>query len=77
MWKIFQMVNKSVNRWTKKTRKQRPQAQKPIFLGLESEKSENQVSHFEIFEKDLKFVHGISVHNGSDAFPNELARFRI
>ena len=24
----------------------------------------------------MKFVHEISVHNGSDAFPNELVRFR-
>ena len=29
---------------------QRPQAPKPIFLGLESEESENQVPNFEIFE---------------------------
>ena len=28
----------------------RPQAPKPIFLGLESEKSENQVPYFENFE---------------------------
>ena len=28
----------------------RPQAKKPIFLGLESEKSENQVPNFENFE---------------------------
>ena len=45
----------------------RPQAPKPIFLGLESEKSETQI----IF----KFAHDISVHNGSYAFPNELMRF--
>ena len=44
----------------------RPQAPKPIFLGLGSEKSENH----------LKFAHNISVHNGSYAFPNELVRFR-
>ena len=55
----------------------RPQAQKPICLGLESEKSENQLPNFEIFEKYIKFAHEISVHNGSYAFPNELVRFRI
>ena len=52
----------------------RPQARKPIFLGQESEKSENQVSFFEFFEKYLKFAHEISVQNGCDAFPNELVR---
>ena len=30
-----------------KNRQKRPQAQEPICLGLESEKSENQVPHFE------------------------------
>ena len=60
-----------------KNRQKRPQAQKPIFLGLESEKSENQTPHFEISENYLKFVHSSSVHNGCDAFPNELTRFRI
>ena len=54
----------------------RPQATKPILLGLESEKSGNQVPNFENFEKYLKFAHGISVQNGSYAFPNELTRFR-
>ena len=29
------------------------------------------------FEKHLKFAHGISVQDGSYAFPNELMRFRI
>ena len=46
-------------------------------LGLEYEKSGNQVPHFDFFEKYLKYVHGNSVHNGSDAFPNELVRFRF
>ena len=55
----------------------RPQAPKPIFLGLESEKSENRIINFEIFENYLKFVHGFSVLNGSYAFPNELMRFGI
>ena len=54
----------------------RPQAPKPIFLGLESEKSGNQVPTFEFFEKYLKLAHGISVQNGSYAFPNELMWFR-
>ena len=31
----------------KKNMQKRPQAPKPIFLGLESEKSENQVPNFE------------------------------
>ena len=31
--------------------KKRPQAQTPIFLGLESEKSGNQVLIFDFFEK--------------------------
>ena len=33
-----------------KNRQKRPQAPKPIFLGLESEKSENQIPYFENFE---------------------------
>ena len=47
------------------------------FFGLKSEKAGNQVHFFESFEKHLKFVHEISVQNGSDAFPNELMRFRF
>ena len=58
-----------------KNMQKRPQAPKPILLGLESEKSENQIIFFESF--DVKFVHAISVQNGSYAFPNELTRFRI
>ena len=54
----------------------RPQAPKTIFLGLESEKSGNQIPFFEILEKHLKFAQGFSVQNGSYAFPNELMRFR-
>ena len=50
---------------------------KPMFLGLEYEKSENQDPHFEKLEKYLEFAHEISVQNGSYAFPNELATFRI
>ena len=54
-----------------------PQAPKPIFLGLESEKYENRIPDFENLEHYLKLAHEISVHNGCDAFPNELVRFRI
>ena len=54
----------------------RPQAPKPIFLGLESEIFENWIPYFENFEKYMKFAHGISVQDGSDAFPNELTRFQ-
>ena len=54
----------------------RPQAQKPILLGEESEKSENQIMCSGFFEKYMKFAHEISVQNGCDAFPNELMRFR-
>ena len=45
-------------------------------LGLKYEKSEIQVPTVENFGKYLKFAHGISVQNGSYAFPNELTRFR-
>ena len=58
-----------------KSTQKRPQAQKPILLGLESEKSGNQVPFFAFFE-NMKFAHEISVRNGSYAFPNELMRFR-
>ena len=54
----------------------RHQARKPIFLGLWSEKSENWIPHFEVFENYLKFAHEISVQDGLYAFPNELMRFR-
>ena len=37
-----------------KNRQKRPQAQKPIFLDLESEKSENRIPHFEKFEKYMR-----------------------
>ena len=32
----------------------RPQAPKPIFLGLESEKSENMIPNFNFFEEYIK-----------------------
>ena len=60
-----------------KNRQKRNRAPKHILLGLESEKSENQIPNFENFKKYLKFAHEISVQNGSYAFPNELMRFRI
>ena len=69
---FLKMVNKSVNCWTCQN-VPRPHN---TFLGLEYEKSGNQVPNFENFEKYEKGVHANSVHNGSDAFPNELARFR-
>ena len=52
-------------------------APKHILLCLESEKSGNQVPNFENDETYLKFVHEVSVQNGSYAFPNELVRFRF
>ena len=55
----------------------RPQAPKPIFLGLQSETYENQIPNFDFIEKYMKFAHEISVQNGSGAFPNELMRFRF
>ena len=54
----------------------RPQAKKPIFLGLESEKSENMVPNFEIFEKYIKDAPKKTVQNGSYTSPNELMRFQ-
>ena len=60
--------------WTQKTHKKRPQAKKPIFLGQESEKSENQIPYFEIFEKYIKDAPKKTVRNGSYTSPNELAR---
>ena len=60
-----------------KNRQKRHRAPKHILLGLKSEKSGNQVPFVEMFAKYLKFAHENSVHNGSDAFPNELTRFRI
>ena len=70
------MVNKSMNFWTYRNMQKRPQAPKPIFSGLGSEKSEYQIQFLISFEKHLKFAHGISVQNGSYAFPSELVRFR-
>ena len=61
-----------ITNWQKRHR-----APKHISLALTSEKSGNQVPHFEKFEKYPQFAHDISVHNGCNAFPNELMRFRI
>ena len=58
-------------------RQKRPQAPNTIFLGLESEKSENQIPYLEMFENYFKLAHEISVQDGSYAFPNEFVRFRI
>ena len=54
----------------------RPQATKPIFLGLESEKSENQVPNFEIFGKYIKDAPKKTVQIGSYTSPNGLMRDR-
>ena len=70
------MVNNSVNFWTRKNMQKRPQAPKPIFLGLESEKYENQVHRFEIFEKYIKDAPTKTVQNGSYTSPNEPVRFQ-
>ena len=69
------MVHKSMIFWTNKNRQKRPQAPKPIFLGLESEKSENQVPNFENFEQYIKDAPNKTVQNGSYTSPNELMRF--
>ena len=62
--------------WTQKTRNKRPQAKKPIFLGLESDKSENHIPYFENFETYIKDAPKKTVQNGSHTSPNELMRFR-
>ena len=53
-----------------KNKQKRHRAPKHILLGLESEKSENQV-----LDKYLKDVHTISAHNCPETFANELMRF--
>ena len=58
-----------------KNRQKRPQAPKPIFLGLESGKPENMYPCFVNSEKYIKDAPNKTVHNGCDAFPNELVRF--
>ena len=54
----------------------RPQAPKPIFLGLESEKSENQVPNLETNENNIEDAPTKSVQNGPYTSPNGLVRFR-
>ena len=70
------MVNKSMIFLTFKNVKKRPQAPKPILLGLGSEKSGNQVPNFGKFEKYIKDAPKKTVQNGSSTFANELMRFR-
>ena len=60
-----------------KKRQKRHRATTHILLGLQSEKSGNQVPNFEHIKKSLKFAHEMSVQNGCDAFTNELMMFRI
>ena len=62
--------------WTNKSAKNVPGPQKPIFLGLESEKSGNQVPYFEQFGKYIKDAPKKTVQNGSYTSPNELTRFQ-
>ena len=52
-----------------------PQAPKPIFLSLESEKSENMGPNFENVEKYIKDAPKKTVQIGSYTSPNELVRF--
>ena len=59
-----------------KNMQKRPQARTPIFLGLGSGKTENQVLNFENFEKYIKDAPKKTVQNGSYTSPNELVRFR-
>ena len=61
--------------WRSKNVQKRQQGPKPIFWDLESEKSENLVPHFEIFEKYIKDAPKKTVQNGSYTSPNELERF--
>ena len=58
----------------KKNMQKRPQAPKPIFLGLESDKSENMVQILKN-EKYIKDAPNKTVQNGSYTSPNELMRF--
>ena len=53
----------------------RHRARKQIYLGLEYEKSGNQVPYISDFEQKLNDTHSNSVQNGCDTFPNELVWF--
>ena len=57
-------------------RQKRHRAPKHILLGLEYEKSGNQVLNLENFEKYEKNAHAKTMQNGSSTFANELMRFR-
>ena len=46
--------DKQIDELLGKNMQKRPQARKPIFLGLESEKSGNLVPNFKFFEKYIK-----------------------
>ena len=70
------MVNKSVKLWTETTSKMVPKAQQPIFLGLESEKSGNQVPKIEIIKNHLNVATDFSLQIRSYTSPNELTRFQ-
>ena len=76
LWNIFNMVNKSVTYWTTETCKNVTGPQN-TFCGVWNLKILETRFHFWFFWKYFKVAHGISVQNGSDAFPNELTRFRI
>ena len=54
-----------------------PRAPKHTYVGLEYEKSGNQVPNISEFENNLTDAHINSVQNGCDTFPNELMRFHI
>ena len=55
----------------------RHRAQKHTYLGLEYEKSGNQVPYISDFENNLKDALKQSVQIGCDTFPNELMRFHF
>ena len=55
----------------------RHRAQKHTYLGLEYEKSRNQVPYISEFHKNLKDAHTNSVQIGCDTFPSELVWFHI
>ena len=55
----------------------RHRAQKHTYLGLEYERSGNQVPYISDFEKHLKDALKQSVQIGCGTFPNELMRFHF
>ena len=48
-----------------------------MLLCLKSENMETRFHILRFLKKYLKFAHEMPVHNGCDALPNELMRFRI